>query len=127
MAIDTISMNTPGLDRSLAFRDARLPGNLQSGGAYTPELADLEKVIRFTGAAAAVLTVPADDAVFFPTGSVLTVARDGAGAVSIAGATGVTVNRDVGTNAAIATQYSLVNLRKTGANTWSLFGALVAA
>jgi hypothetical protein len=127
MAIDTISMNSPGLDRSLAFRDSRLPGTLQSGTAYTPELADIEKVIRFTGAVAAVLTVPSDDALSFPIGTVLTVARDGAGAVTIAAAAGVTINRDAGTTAAIATQYSLVNLRKTAANTWSLFGALVAA
>ncbi len=61
--------------------ETRLPGNLQTGTAYTPELADIEKVIRFTGAAAAVLTVALDTpALDFPIGTVLSVARDGAAA-----------------------------------------------
>ena len=128
MAIDTINMNTPGLDRALAFRDARLPGALQAGVAYTPELADTEKVIRFTGAGAAVLTVAPDvPALDFPIGTVLTVSRDGAGGVTIAGGAGVTINRDAGTAAAIAAQYGLVNLRKTAANTWALSGGLATA
>lgn len=127
MASDTLSMNTPGLDRVLAFRNSRLPGDIQSGTAYTPELADIEKVIRFTGASAAVLTIAPDATVDFPIGSVITAARDGAGGVTIAAGAGVTINRDAGTIAAIATQYSLINLRKTAPNTWSLFGALAAA
>lgn len=127
MAIDSIHPNTPGLDRSLAFREARLPGSVQTGAAYTPELADIEKIVRFTGTGAATVTVPHDDALSFPIGTVLTVSRDGTGTVAIAGAAGVTVNRDAGTTAAIATQYGMVNLRKTGANTWALSGTLVAA
>ena len=128
MAIDTISMNVPGLDRGLAFRDNRLPGSLQAGAAYTPELSDVEKVIRFTGASAAVLTVAADSPTLdFPIGTILSVSRDGAGGVTIAPAAGVTINRDAGTVAAIATQYSLANLRKTAPNTWSLFGGLATA
>lgn len=128
MATDTISMNTPGLDPALAFRDFRLPGNPQAGTAYTPQLSDVEKVIRFGNAEPSVLTVAADsDALTFPVGTVLSVARDGAGGVTIEAGAGVTINRDPGTTAAIATQYSLANLRKTAANTWSLFGGLATA
>jgi hypothetical protein len=127
MAIDSINPNVPGLDTALASRDSRLPGNLQSGAAYTAELADVEKVIRFIGAGAAVLTVPAAATCPFPIGTVLTVARDGAGGVTIAAAAGVTINRDAGTLAAIATQYGLANLRRTGPDTWTLFGALATA
>lgn len=127
MAIDSINPNVPGLDGALAFREARLPGNLQSGVAYTAELADIEKVTRFTGAAAAIYTVPTNAKAPFPFGTILTVARDGAGAVSIAAEAGVTINRPGSTAASIAAQYGLVNLRKTGTDTWSLFGGLTAA
>ena len=127
MAIDSIHPNAPGLDAALAFRDARLPGNLQPGVGYSPELADIEKVTRFTGAAAAVYTVPTNAKVPFPFGTILTVARDGEGAVTIASDAGVTVNRPPSTAAAIGAQNSLINLRKTGTDTWSLFGGLAAA
>lgn len=124
MAIDSINPNNPGLDRGLAFRETRLVGNVQASGVYVAELADAEKAVRFTGSDAATFTVPADAAVNFPIGTILTVARDGTGAVAIAGAVGVTINQEVGSQAAIAAQYGLVNLRKTGANSWSLSGAL---
>lgn len=127
MAIDSIHPNAPGLDSALAFRAARLPGNLQAGAGYVPELADIEKVTRFTGAGAATYTVPLNAKSPFPVGTVLTVARDGAGAVTIAAEAGVTINRPAGTAAAIGAQYSLVNLRKTDTDIWSLFGGLGAA
>jgi hypothetical protein len=127
MAIDSINPNVPGLDTALAFRDQRLPGNLQAGAAYIPELADIEKVTRFTGAGAAVYTVPTNAKAPFPFGTILTVARDGTGAVTIGAEAGVTVNRPASTAAAIGAQYSLVNLRKTDTDTWSLFGGLAAA
>jgi hypothetical protein len=127
MAIDSIHPNSPGLDRTLAFRDTRLPGNQQAGVEYTPELADIEKVIRMTGAAASVVTIPADATTDFPIGTLLSVARDGAGSVSIAAAAGVTINREPATQPSVAAQYGLVNLRKTAANTWALFGAVAAA
>ena len=127
MSIDSISPNVPGLDGALAFRDSRLPGNLQAGAAYVPELADIEKVTRFTGSGAAVYTVPSNAKVPFPFGTILTIARDGAGAVTIGADAGVTINRPASTVAAIGAQYSLVNLRKTGTDTWSLFGGLAAA
>ncbi len=127
MSIDSIHPNTPGLDSALAFRDARLPGNLQAGETYSPELADIEKVTRFTGAAAAVYAVPTNAKVPFPVGTILTVARDGAGEVAIAADAGVTINRPAGTATAIGAQYSLINLRKTGTDAWSLFGGLASA
>ena len=127
MAQDSISPNVPGLDYSLAFRDARLPGNQQSGASYTPELADIEKVVRFTSAAAATLTVPPHSAVPFPIGTVLSVARDGTGVVSVAAGVGVTLNRDAGTLASIGAQYGLANIRKTAVDVWSLFGGLASA
>lgn len=127
MAIDTISPNVPGLDDSQAFKEARLPGNLQSGTAYTAELADIGRAVRFLGASAAVLTIPKNADCPFPYGTILTVARDGTGAVSIAAASGVTINRPASAAATIGAQYSLVNLRKTGTDTWSMFGGLSAA
>lgn len=120
---DRIDPNVPGLDAALAFKESRLPGNLQSGTAYTAELSDLERIIRFTGSGAAVLTIPANANCPFPFGTILTVARDGSGSVTISPAAGVTINKPGGVST-ISAQYQTVSLRKTGTDTWFLSGSL---
>ncbi len=44
--------------------------------------------------------------------------------MTFAAAAGVTINKDAAATLAIASQFNLANLRKTAANTWSLFGGL---
>lgn len=126
MAQDTINPNVPGLDTGLAFKDTNPVLNAQAGAAYTAQLADLKKLIRFTGVGAAVLTIDLHANVPFPHGSVINIERGGAGSVQIAGAAGVTINKPAGFTDTIAKQFDVVMVVKTGANTWTLTGGLTA-
>lgn len=69
------------------------------------------------------VTVPANADVAFPTGSELEICRMGAGSVTIAAASGVTIN-SVGGNLSIAEQYGSAALKKIAANKWLLSGNL---
>lgn len=89
----------------------------QAGTAYTLALADAGTVVEFTSASAVTLTVPANAAVAFPTGTVIEVYVDGAGGVTVAGDTGVTVR-----NAGALAQYATASLRKRATDEWVLTG-----
>ncbi|MDA9953326.1 hypothetical protein N9D61_03180 [Planktomarina sp.] len=56
-------------------------------------LADRDKVIACTNSSAITITIPNDSGTNFPVGSVVYIARVGSGAVSLAAAGGVTVNK----------------------------------
>jgi len=127
MAQDSIDPNTPGLDNSLAFKDTNPHINAQAGTSYSAQLSDIRKLIRFTGASPAVMTIELYSKVPWPNGTVLNVERGGSGSVQIAGASGVTINRPTGFADTIAKQYDIVMAVKTGANTWTLTGGLTAS
>jgi hypothetical protein len=97
------------------------------GSAYTLGLADVGKHVRVDSAGAAVVNVPTHDAAPIPLYATITVEQAGAGAVTLTPAAGVTLNRMSTLSAAIANRYGVAQLIKTGANTWTLFGALAAA
>jgi hypothetical protein len=66
--------------------------NDQTGTSYTPVLTDQYQVlITRSNASASTLTIPTNASVAFPVGTVITVLNKGAGAVTISGASGVTV------------------------------------
>jgi len=90
--------------------------------SYTLVLADKNKVIEVSKASATTLTVPADNSVNFPTGSQITILQTGAGQVTIAGASGVTVNATPGLK--LRTQWASATLMKRAANTWVALGDL---
>lgn len=92
-----------------------------TGTDYTLKSSD-EHVVSKSGSATTI-TVP-DDSVAMRLGKLISIEQDGAGAVSIVGASGVTVNPQSGHSAQIAGQYGVAQLIKKGSNRWTLFGAL---
>jgi hypothetical protein len=100
---------------------ATLTANAQTGTSYTLVLADAGKLVTVSNAATHTLTVPTNASVAFPVGTVVNVARIGAGAVNLAAAGGVTVNSP-GAVLGLRAQYSQATLVKTATDTWLLGG-----
>jgi hypothetical protein len=95
--------------------------NPQTGTTYTPVLTDNGKLVTLSNASAITLTVPTNASVAYATGSQINIQAIGAGQVTVAGDTGVTVN---GTGTKLRTQWSAGTLVKTATNTWTLIGDL---
>lgn len=96
------------------------------GGTYSFVPADVGQLVEYDSASAASFTVDNDEN--FPTdiGSRILVRQKGAGALSIGGGTGVTIQSPVnqtGTRT-LAGRYARAELVKVAANTWSLDGSL---
>lgn len=103
--------------------------NAQTGTTYTFALSDgsgagLSPYVTFDNASAITVTVPANGSVAFPIGTQIDCVQEGAGAVTFAPDTGVTINSKSG-NLTIAGQYVGVTLIKRATNTWYLIGDLV--
>ena len=95
--------------------------NAQTGTTYTLVLADNGKLVTLDNASAITVTVPTNASVAFPTGSIVNLQQIGAGQVTVAGDTGVTVN---GAGTKLRTQWCAASLVKTAINTWTLIGDL---
>ena len=93
-------------------------------GALTA--ADLNAHIRTTSGSATTLTVPTAETVAFPVGAEITVVQGGAGAVTIAAASGVTLNKLSTVQLQVLARYGEVKLRKVDTNTWDVTGSLAA-
>ena len=73
----------------------------------------------FTSGSAQTLTLGISG--FWPMGTVVTISQLGTGAVTVAPATGVTVNTKL-SSLVTGGQYSIGQLKKVGADTWLAFG-----
>lgn len=89
-------------------------------GSYTLVPADAGKAVEVTSSAAATVTVPTNASAAIPVGAVIEVVQTGAGQVTVAAASGVTIN----TSSSMATraQWSVIALRKRATDTWVLAG-----
>lgn len=94
--------------------------NTQTGTTYTLVLADAQKLVTFGNAAATTVTIPTNASVAFPTGTGVDVLQLGAGTVTFAPASGVTLNGTPGLKT--RTQYSGGTLLKIGTDTWVIVG-----
>lgn len=100
--------------------------NAQTGTTYTLALTDADsgaEIVTLNNAAGITVTVPTNASVAFPTGSRVTLIQLGAGQVTIAGSSGVTVNSQ-GAKLKITGQYGAAQLVKTATDTWVAFGNL---
>ena len=79
---------------------------------------DQGKLLRYTNAGAVTATVPPNSSVAFPVGTVVNVYSAGAGGVTVAAGSGVTVRN----NADPLVQYGEVSLRKDGTDEWVRVG-----
>lgn len=94
--------------------------NAQTGTTYTLVLADLGKLVTLSNASAITLTVPPNADVAFSVGSHVDIAQIGAGQVTIAPGSGVTIGSRNGTK--LAGQYAIGTLIKIDTNTWLSVG-----
>jgi len=104
--------------------------NAQTGTTYTFALSDGSgaggfPLVTASNASAQTYTVPPNSSVAFPVGTQIDLVQQGAGAVTIAPGSGVTVNAANGLT--LPSQYSSASLIKTGTDTWSLVQASTSA
>ena len=97
--------------------------NAQTDTTYIAVLGDDQKFITCDNADPVTFTVPAEADVAFPIGASMTVYQVGAGRVTFAGDTGVTVETRGGAYS-ISAQYGVATLFKRAADTWALMGDL---
>ena len=98
--------------------------NAQTGTTYTLVLADEGKLVTLSNSSAITLTVPPNSSVAFDVGTYIDLAQIGVGQVTVAQGSGVTVNATPGLK--LRAIYAGATLRKTGTNTWLMFGDLNA-
>ena len=95
-------------------------GNNQTGTTYTFVLADKQALVTFGNALATTVTIPANASVAFDIFTGIDVLQLGAGTVTFAPASGVTLNGTPGLRT--RAQYSGGTLLKVGINTWVIVG-----
>jgi hypothetical protein len=79
-----------------------------------------DSLIEVLSGSATTITIPAESSVNFPVGTTLDVLQTGTGQVTIAGASGVTVNSTPGLK--LRAQWSSVTLLKRASDSWIVFG-----
>lgn len=100
--------------------------NNQAGTTYTLVLADAGKVVRCANASPVTLTIPPNGSVAFPTGTRVDITQSGAGVLTVAAGSGVTINKPATLTLALAEQWSQATVVKVAADTWDLAGDLAA-
>lgn len=94
--------------------------NVQTGTSYVLALTDVIGV-DMNNAAANTVTIPANATVPLPIGTQIPLTQLGAGATTVAAASGVTIVMPTGRSATISTQYETALLRKIATNTWIVY------
>ena len=94
----------------------------QQSTSYTLVIADSFKMIEMSSGGT--LTIPLDSSVDFPIGTAIDILQTSSSQVTIAGASGVTVNATPGLK--LRAQWSSATVVKRAANTWVAMGDLVA-
>lgn len=94
--------------------------NAQTGTTYTLALTDASKAVECSNAAAITLTVPPNTSAAIPVGSVVEVTQLGAGQITVAPGSGVTLQQAGGLKT--RAQYSVLVLRKRSTDTWLVAG-----
>lgn len=102
---------------------AHRPVNTQTGTTYVFELSDAGKLVTFNNEGAQTVTVPPNGDVAFLLETEIDVASLGAGTVTLAPGSGVTI-RSVGGDLALSGQYAGATLKKIATNEWLLVGSL---
>lgn len=99
--------------------------NAQTGTTYTFVLGDAGRLVTASNASAQTYTVPPNSSVAYPVGTKIDIVQIGAGKVTLAQGSGVTINSK-NSRKALAGQYVGGTLIKTATDTWLLLGDLIA-
>ncbi len=92
--------------------------------SYTLTLADAGRAVEINTSGGSTLTIPTNTSVAFPIGTVIEITQIGAGSITIAPASGVTL-QSAGGLLETRVQYSTASIRKRATNTWLVVGDLV--
>ena len=104
---------------------APLQINAQPGTTYTFVAGDAGKLVTASNGSAQTYTVPPNSSVAFDVGTTITIIGIGAGKVTLAEGSGVTINSK-DSEKAIDGVHASVTCIKTATDTWQLVGALQA-
>ena len=97
----------------------------QKTASYTlSALTERDNMIEVSSGSATTITVPLNSAVAYPVGTSIEILQTSTGQVTVAGASGVTINATPGFK--LRTQWSGASLFKRAENTWVLSGDLTA-
>tara|TARA_R110000868_G_scaffold279740_1_gene539797 strand:- start:358 stop:1215 length:858 start_codon:yes stop_codon:yes gene_type:complete len=99
--------------------------NAQTGTSYTLVLADAHKLVTQSNASAITTTIPPNSSVAFEIGDQVNLLQLGAGQVTVAAGSGVTI-RSNGTKLKTNGQYAVATCIKIDTNEWVLVGNLTA-
>jgi Major tropism determinant N-terminal domain len=110
-----------------SYAPANLQFNAQVGTTYTFALTDKDKMVTANNASSQTYTIPPNSSVAFPDGSQINIIQIGAGQVTFAQGSGVTI---VSTGASAAApklraQYSSATLIKRSTDLWYVVGDIV--
>lgn len=131
-------VKTSGGDGTLGVQTSPIPAadinggrtiNAQTGTTYTFALADASNaggfpLVTSSNASAQTVTVPPQSSVVWLAGAQIDICQQGAGKMTLAQGSGVTINSLSG-NKAAAGQYVCLTLIRTASDTWTLTGNLI--
>jgi len=95
--------------------------NAQTVTTYNLVLTDAHKTVTLTNGSAIDARIPLNSGTAFPIGTRIELLQGGAGQVTVAPTSGVTVNSSGG-KTKLAAQYAQATILKVATNTWYLFG-----
>jgi hypothetical protein len=100
--------------------------NAQTGTTYTPVLADAKQMVTLNNASAITVTIPPAASVAYTAGSKIDFIQKGAGQVSFAQGSGVTIRSTGATSTApkLRAQYSAATAWYEGSDVWYIVGDL---
>lgn len=107
-----------------ASAGASLPVVATFAGNKTLALSDINTYNASSDATAQTVTLPAQATVAWTADAEIHIQQGAAGAVTITGATGVTINGLSAGSYTLAGVYAVATLKRTSADTWTLVGAL---
>ncbi len=110
--------------RSTVAQVRRVPIFDDATTALTLALTHAGAIVRQSNAGAIATTVPANASVAFPIGTSIGLRQVAAGAITVSGAGGVTINVPTGHTAVSRAQGSSLALVKVATDTWDLTGDL---
>jgi hypothetical protein len=97
----------------------------ETGTTYTLVLGDAGKYIRFANASAITVTVPPNASVAYPVGTTIHMRQAGAGVVTLAEGSGVTINTLE--TKSLSGNGATISITKVDTNVWDLYGNLEVA
>ena len=99
--------------------------NSQTSTTYTLALSDIGRVVEGNNGSAQTFTIPPLTCVTWPVGASLKVYQQGAGQITIAPGSGVTLRSD-GNKYKTAAQYAVIDLRMRANDEWVVSGDTAA-